>query len=62
MTIYQYEYLRPSVRNRDLRFSDRVMAIIGKFVLSVKTGKRERNMWSVKMNQESSGEGWKLSV
>ena len=46
----------PSVRNNDLRLLLRVM---GKLVLWLKTGKRERKMWRDQRNQESDGDGWK---
>jgi hypothetical protein len=34
------------------------MAMMGKLVLRVKTGKRERKMWRDQRNQESVGDGW----
>ena len=37
-------YLLPSVRNIDLRLLLRVIAMMGKLVLSVKTGKRAKKI------------------
>ena len=42
--LVQYEYIRPSVRNRAFRLLDSVMAIIGKLVDKVNTGNKAKNM------------------
>ena len=42
--LVQYEYILPSVRNNALRLLLRVIAMMGKFVLRVKTGNNERKI------------------